>query len=179
MHLAVIRLPPHAVSVAVTCYATWVLLTWTMTAEVLIVGAVLALAVTAATLPLLADTGRMRVTPGRIGQVLMLAARTLPQILVANLALARRIWSPSLPIRTGMVTVPTKARSDAGLCAVGVVTSLIVDNQIVDLDRANHRLLYHAVVVPEGGDEAAYDAINGTVDRRIARIEDGKETARA
>ena len=47
-----------------------------------------------------------------------------------------------------MVIVPTTESSDGGLAAVGLITSLIVDNQIVDLDRATHRLQYHAVAVP-------------------------------
>jgi multicomponent Na+:H+ antiporter subunit E len=64
-----------------------------------------------------------------------------------------------------MVVVPTHERSDLGLTTVGLVTSLIVDNQIVDLDRRRHELQYHAVAVPEGGPEAAREEINAPVER--------------
>jgi multicomponent Na+:H+ antiporter subunit E len=64
-----------------------------------------------------------------------------------------------------MVVVPTHERSDLGLTTVGLVTSLIVDNQIVDLDRRRHQLQYHAVDVPEGGRKAARAAINEPVER--------------
>jgi multicomponent Na+:H+ antiporter subunit E len=47
-----------------------------------------------------------------------------------------------------MVIVPTSQRSAGGLTAVGLVTSLIVDNQLVDLDRDGAQLQYHAVEVP-------------------------------
>jgi hypothetical protein len=45
-----------------------------------------------------------------------------------------------------------------------MVTSLIVDNQLVDLDRRAGQLQYHAVEVPEGGPEEARKAINGPVE---------------
>jgi multicomponent Na+:H+ antiporter subunit E len=125
--------------------------------------------ITAAMLPLLANTGTIRITPRRIAKALVLGSLVARNIVLANVVLARRIWSPSRPIRTGMVVVPTKVRSDAGLCAVGVITSLIVDNQIVDVDRARHTMLYHAIVVPDA--DAAYDDVNGPVDQRIADLE--------
>lgn len=159
----------HGASVFALCYFVWTLLTWTVTLENLVVGAAVSVLVTAAMLPLLADTGTIRITPRKMARALVLGALVARNIVVANVVLARRIWSPSRPIRTGMVVVPTKVRSDAGLCAVGVITSLIVDNQIIDVDRARHTMLYHAIVVPDA--DAAYDEVNGPVDRRIADME--------
>lgn len=159
----------HGISVFALCYFVWTLLTWTLTLENLTVGAAVSVLVTAAMSPLLADTGTIRITPRRIAKAVMLGALVAKNIVVANVVLARRIWSPSRPIRTGMVVVPTKVRSDAGLCAVGVITSLIVDNQIVDVDRARHTMLYHAIVVPDA--DAAYDDVNGPVDQRVAELE--------
>lgn len=159
----------HAVSVFGLCYLVWTLLTWTLTLEVLTVGAAVSLFVTAVTLPLLTDTGTIRVTPRRVVGAVSLALLALRNVVIANASLARRIWAPSRPIRTGMVVVPTRVRSDAGLCAVGIVTSLIVDNQIVDVDRARHKMLYHAIVVPDT--DAAYDEVNGPIDRRVAHLE--------
>jgi multicomponent Na+:H+ antiporter subunit E len=163
------RLATHAVSLFGFCYLIWTVLTWTLTLEVLTVGAAVSALITAALLPLFADAGTIRITPSRVGRVIGLGAYAAGQIVVANLKLARRIWAPSRPIRSGMVVVPTQVRTDAGLCAVGLVTSLIVDNQITDVDRARNKMLYHAIVVPDA--ESAYDRINGPVDRRIAAME--------
>ncbi len=113
-----------------------------------------------------------RPPPG--GRALGLAAGTLRGIVVANLKLSRLILTPSLPLRSGMVIVPTAARSDGGLAAVGLITSLIVDNQIVDVDRARHLLQYHAVCVPEGGREQAREAINGPVERMLEPLTGGR-----
>ena len=71
--------------------------------------------------------------------------------MVANLRLSRLIWDPRLPLRSGMIVVPTRERSAGGLTAVGLITSVIVDNQLVDVARSQGQLQYHAVEVPEGG----------------------------
>jgi multicomponent Na+:H+ antiporter subunit E len=76
-----------------------------------------------------------------------------------------------------MVIVPTDARTDGGLAAVGLISSLIVDNQIVDVDRGRHLLQYHAVTVPEGGRRAAREAINGPVERMLEPLTRGPADA--
>jgi len=83
---------------------------------------------------------------------------------------SRRIWTPSLPLASGMVVVPTELRSDAGVGALGLITSLIVDNQIVDVDRSRNELQFHAVDVPEGGTPAKRAAITGPTERALAPI---------
>jgi multicomponent Na+:H+ antiporter subunit E len=162
-------LATHTVTVFGLCYLVWNLLMWDLTLEVLTVGAFVCLLVTAAMLPLLADSGTIRITPARVARGFELGLLAVGKMVLANLQLAPRIWAPSRPIKSGMVVVPTRVRSDAGLCAVGVLTSLIVDNQIVDVDRARHKLLYHTIVVP--APDEAYDEINGPVDRRVAAME--------
>ena len=155
---------------ALACWVmgVWVLLTWTRTAEQLIVGAVLSVAVAAMLAPLGDVAGPWRLLDPRVAKRLAgLTFVALRRILVANLRLARRIWSPSLPLRSGMVIVPTTQRSELGLTTVGVVSSLIVDNQIVDVDRSRGRLLYHAVDVPPRDQEVAREQINGPLERYL------------
>lgn len=156
-------------ALGVWAYGGWVLLTWTpftWETEAVGVGAALVIAVVLAPFGgvarpwLIAD-------PRRLAAVVRLLGGTLRGIVVANLKLSRLILSPSLPVRSGMVVVPTTARSDGGLAAVGLISSLIVDNQIVDVDRRRHLLQYHAVSVPAGGREQAREAINGPVERML------------
>ena len=47
------------------------------------------------------------------------------------------------------------------------ISSLIVDNQLVDLDARAHELQYHAVAVPDGGQEQAREQINGPVEELL------------
>jgi multicomponent Na+:H+ antiporter subunit E len=155
---------------ALACWVmgVWVLLTWTRTAEQIAVGAVLSIAVAAVLAPLGAVAGPWRLLdPRLLRRVAGLASVALGRVVVANLRLARRIWSPSRPLSSGMVIVPTTQRSELGLTVVGVVSSLIVDNQIVDVDRARGRLLYHAVEVPPRDPDEARDQINGPLERHL------------
>ena len=157
---------------ALACWVmgVWVLLTWTRTAEQILLGAVLSIAVAAALAPLGAVAGPWRMLAPRVdGRVAGLLLCALGRVVVANLRLARRIWSPSLPLRSGMVIVPTTQRGELGLTVVGIVSSLIVDNQIVDVDRSRGRLLYHAVDVPPRDPEAARARINGPLERYLPR----------
>jgi multicomponent Na+:H+ antiporter subunit E len=151
---------------AAWCYLVWVLLTWTRTAEQLLFGAAISLAVAAALAPLGPVAAPWRLLRPRTAiAVARLAGTASVRIVKANVLLAVRIWAPSRPLRSGMVIVPTDQHSDLGLTTVGLVTSLIVDNQIVDVDRRHQRLQYHAVSVPDRDPQAARAAINGPVER--------------
>jgi multicomponent Na+:H+ antiporter subunit E len=139
---------------ALFCWAfgVWVLLTWTLTVQQLAFGAGIAAVVAVALAPLGDVAGPWQLlSPRRLAAtaaLLLLAAR---RIVIANLRLSRLIWDPRLPLRSGMVVVPTQERSAGGLTAVGLITSVIVDNQLVDIDRSRAQLQYHAVEVPDGG----------------------------
>jgi multicomponent Na+:H+ antiporter subunit E len=146
-------------------YLVWALLTWTLTVEQLLFGAVIALVVAVALAPLGDVAGPWRLLRPRAlagGAWLLMAAAG--RVLLANLRLARRIWDPRRPLTSGMVITPTRERQDWGLAAVGVISSLIVDNQITDLDARAHELQYHAVAVPDGGAAQAREQINGPVE---------------
>jgi multicomponent Na+:H+ antiporter subunit E len=153
--------------IALWCWAylVWVLLTWTLTVEQLLFGALIALAVAVALAPLGEVAGpwlllRPRALAGGARLLVAAAAR----VLLANLRLSRRIWDPRRPLASGMVITPTREREDWALAAVGVISSLIVDNQLVDLDARARELQYHAVAVPDGGPEEAREQINGPVE---------------
>jgi multicomponent Na+:H+ antiporter subunit E len=148
-------------------YAVWVLLTWTRTAEQLLFGAGIA-AVVAVSLAPLGDVARpwRLLTPRRLAGIAVLLALAARRIIAANLRLSRLIWDPRLRqrLRTGMIIVPTSQDTAGGLTAVGLVTSVIVDNQLADLDPSRQQLQYHAVEVPRGGPEQAREEVNGPVE---------------
>jgi multicomponent Na+:H+ antiporter subunit E len=155
-------------------YLVWVLLTWTLTVETQLFGAGIALAVAAALAPLGEVAGPWRLlTPRRLAGAILLLGSAAGRIVLANLRLSRLIWHPRLrrpdgPLRSGMVIVPTRYQSAGQLTAVGLITSLIVDNQIADLDRSRRELQYHAVEVPDGDPEQAAAGINEPVEHRLA-----------
>jgi multicomponent Na+:H+ antiporter subunit E len=162
-------------ALAIWAYAVWLLLSWTATAEQLIFGAVVSIAIGAAMVALGPVPTPWRVFGRRrLRELTVLAGDSAVRIVRANLSLAVRIWSPRRPLRSGMIIVPTGTRTDGELAAVGLITSLIVDNQLVDLDRSAHELQYHAVAVPQDGAAERAEAINAPTERRVIRISRGR-----
>jgi multicomponent Na+:H+ antiporter subunit E len=153
-------------ALAVWCFAVWLLLVWTVTVEAAAVGVTVSVGVAAAVAPLGPVVAPWRLlAPRRLAAIVRLGVAAGYRVVRANIWLARIIWSPRMPLATGMVVVPTRMRTDGGLAAVGVISSLAVDNQLVDLDRSRHELLYHCVVVPP--QDERYESINGELERRI------------
>lgn len=152
-------------------FLAWVLLTWTRTLEQLVTGVLVAVAVAICLAPLgdVAAPWRL-LEPRRLRGLLRLGAASAGRIVRANVTLARRIWTPGLPIHTGMVIVPTQMSTDGGLAATGLITSLIVDNQIVDVDRDDHELQFHAISVPHGNRKHPEDDINAPIERLLLPV---------
>jgi multicomponent Na+:H+ antiporter subunit E len=164
-------LTARAVSLAVWAFATWLLLTWTVTAEQLVTGALAAIAVGVALCPLGDVIAPWRLLdPRRLRVLLELIAVSAGRIVRANLSLARRIWTPSLPLASGMVIVPTALRDEQGAGAAGLITSLIVDTQVVDVDLQHGEVQYHVVSVPPGSKREQAEAINAPTERLVSRL---------
>ncbi|GAA1121588.1 hypothetical protein GCM10009630_19340 [Kribbella jejuensis] len=142
------------------CFLVWLALTSLLTVESLVTGSVVSLLVAWSLAPL----GSV-VRPWRALSMLRLAGFVAFKVLRANLSLARRIWTLSLPLATGMVIVPTRFEDESRVAAVGIISSLIVDNQLIDLDRSRRELLYHCVAVPAAG--WRYGEIIGPLEHRI------------
>lgn len=149
----------------------WVLLTWTATVEQAAYGVAVAVAVAVALSPLGPAARPWRfLRPRRLVRLAAVVATSLARILRANVALARRVWSPSLPIRSGMLVVPTDLKTDGAVTVVGLLGSLIVDYQLVDVEPG--RLQYHAVWVESEDPSEAREAINGPLERLLRPFEE-------
>ena len=112
--------------------------------------------------------------PRRLVALPSLIAVVSRRVVTANWHLTRLIWSRRVWSRrappSGMLVVPTIARTDAELTAVGVLTSLIVNSQLVDLDRHRHQLQYHAVEVASTDPEANRSRINQAVEEHVVAV---------
>jgi multicomponent Na+:H+ antiporter subunit E len=151
-------------------FAVWILLSWTATLEQLIVGAVCSVLVAVVCAPLGPVAAPWSMRPRRMLAIATTSAWAVGRIVRANLSLSRRIWTPRPPLRPGMVIVATEMESEGELTAVGLISSLIVDNQIVDVDRSRHELLYHAVWIDSGDPADNRRKINGPLEERIRAI---------
>lgn len=159
---------------ALFCWAflVWVLLTWTLATEQLLFGAAVAVAVAMAALGPVPGPWRL-LAPRRLVGLMVLLAVTAGRVARSNLLLARRIWAPGRPLSSGMVVATTTGRGAGWLTAVGLMTSVVVDNQLVDVDASRGELQYHAIEVPAGGRDGATRAITAPAGRLLAPLADG------
>jgi multicomponent Na+:H+ antiporter subunit E len=140
-------------------YLTWALLTCTLTIEQVAVGVLFAGLAALVCAPLGPLAGPWAVlVPRRALALARLAGGVFVRMVRANLSLTRLIWSRHPRPRSGMVIVGTQVGGDGSLATVGMLTSVVVDSQLVDVDRARGRLQYHVVEV------AGRARINGPVE---------------
>ena len=158
-------------------YLVWIILTWSKAPEQLSFGAVAAAVV--ATLLAPPRTGRSAMGPPKSSPVGCLGAcRSLRsgEHDRREFLSSCRILSRSRPLRPGMVVVPTEMKTEGELKAVGVLMSLIVDNQIVDLDRKRNELQYHGVRLETGDPAVNRSQINGPLEDLLS---DSREPRRS
>lgn len=144
-------------------YLTWTVLSWTLTAEQILAGLMLSALVAVTLAPLGPVAGPWAVLhPRRALAVARLGWYVGRQMVRANLTMSRRIWTPRMPLRSGMIVAPTRFRDDGRLAAVGLLTSVVVDTQLVDVDRDRGELQYHVVWCYDGIDP------NGPIEERLS-----------
>ncbi len=149
-------------------YLIWTILSWTLSVEQIVVGVALS-ALTALVCARLGPVAGpwLLLRPRRLAGLARLAGVVVVRVVRANLVLTWRIWSPRIPLRSGMVIVPTRVAGDGAITTVGLLTSVIVDSQLVDLDRQRGELQYHGVWIDSTEAERNRDRINGPIEDRL------------
>lgn len=151
------------------CFLSWVLLTWTATVEVLLVGAAVALACALLLAPLGEVVGPWALLrPRRLVRSVALAWVLAGRVVRANVSMARWIWTGNQRLRTGIVLVPSRLRTEPGIGGTGLLSSLVVDNQVVDVDPSRQEMLYHCVDVPP--EEERDETVNGWLEKRLETL---------
>jgi multicomponent Na+:H+ antiporter subunit E len=91
----------------------------------------------------------------------------LLQIVKSNLDVARRILTPSLPIRPNVIRVRAGQRTDLG--RVVYANSITLTPGTVSIAVGGDVITVHALT-----EEAAREVEEGEMDRRVRRVEDGR-----
>ena len=159
------------------CFVAWVLLAWPMSShpEVLpradlLAGAVVAGLVAAvarsddgASLSSLLDVRRWPWALAFLGVLVL-------HVVIANLDVARRVLTPALPIRPGIVKIKTGLRSEVGLSILANAITLTPGTLTMDVGREPGVLFVHWIdVMPEDG-QAATQRVAGRFEWLIARM---------
>lgn len=139
--------------VFLSTFLLWVLLTGSMAIEELGAGLLVASVVSAVSTPHLSVFNGLKIHPAALLHLIHYLVYFFIALVRANLDMARRILSPSLPINPGIVEVETSLESPLGRMLLANSITLTPGTLTVDLKE--DRLLIHWINVPEGIDVAA------------------------
>jgi multicomponent Na+:H+ antiporter subunit E len=89
------------------------------------------------------------------------------QLIVQNVTLAIRVFRPSLPIRPGIVAVPTTLRQDGELTILGSLMSLTPDTVTMDIDQERGIIYVHWIDVKTTEPEEARRLISASLEERV------------
>lgn len=156
----------HYLFTMAVLFLLWVLLAGTLRQDELIAGGVVAVLVTLIAGPRLAILGGVRLSPLAPVHLIRYLGVFFAALLRANLDVARRVLSPSLPIRPGVVEVQTRLRSSLGRMLLA--NSITLTPGTLTIDVLGDRLLVHWIDCSPGTDlAAATAAISESFERHI------------
>lgn len=135
--------PRPALSVAI--FLLWGALTNAASLGAILLGALLALALPLVTRPFWPEAPRL----ARPGVVLRLAARVAVDIVLANVAVARRVVGPLGRLRPAFVEVPLDLRDPFVATILASIVSLTPGTVSIDVDRERWVLCLHALDAPD------------------------------
>jgi multicomponent Na+:H+ antiporter subunit E len=157
---------PHLLFTFAVSLLLWVLLVGSLDAQELLAGAVVALLVTVVAAPRLGIFTGMRFSPAAPIHLVRYLVRFFVALVIANFDVARRVLSPSLPIRPAVVEVRTELRSALGRMLLANSITLTPGTLTIDVE--DDRLLVHWIDCPPGTDLAhATAAIAAGFERHI------------
>lgn len=156
----------HYVLTFVVAVLLWLLLAGSLNADEVVAGLVVGALVTLVSGPRLSIMAGVRVSPQALLSLFAYLGAFFPALVRANLDVARRVLSPSLPIRPAVVEVRTGLRSPLGKLLLA--NSITLTPGTLSVDVAGDRILVHWIDASPGTDiETATRCIAASFERHI------------
>lgn len=150
--------PRSMLLVFIVSFSFWMLLTGSLDPQEILAGLLASLVVALASRSHLAILSGIRWSPALPSALLRYLGAFALALVKANLDMARRVLSPSLPIRPALVEVRTELQSDLGRLLLA--NSITLTPGTLTVDVIDDRLLVHWVDASPGTDlESATRAI--------------------
>jgi multicomponent Na+:H+ antiporter subunit E len=140
----------HGLFLFFLIFLLWIMLTGSVAIAEVGSGLIVALVVTLASRPHLSLFSGLRLSVASIPHFLTYLGVFLLALIRANLDMARRVLSPSLPLRPGVVEVKTQLKSSLGRLILANSITLTPGTLTVDLQ--DDSILIHWVDIPPGSD---------------------------
>lgn len=158
---------PHYLFSIAVLFLLWVLLAGSLRQDEVIAAVVVAALVTLIAGPRLAILSGVRLTPLAPMHLVLYLVTFVVALIRSNLDVARRVLSPSLPIRPGVVEVETRLQSPLGRMLLA--NSITLTPGTLSIDIVGDRILVHWIDCPPGIDLVqATRAISESFERHIS-----------
>lgn len=157
----------HRVLIFVIFLLLWLMLVGSFDTQELLAGLVVALIVSVISGPHLAIFSAIRLSPAAPLYLIKYLGNFLVALIASNLDMARRVLSPSLPIRPGVVEVRTALRSPLGKLLLA--NSITLTPGTLSVDIRGERIFVHWVDCdPNIDTESATRMIASVFERHIS-----------
>lgn len=163
------------ISTFILCYALWIVLSWSLNAKELIVGAAVSLLVACVTANMfIHERAFYLFNPVRLFKLLFYVVIVLPgEIVKANMDLAKRVFKRDIPSNPGFIRVPVKkGLSEYGLANLCNAITLTPGTISVDAAKCGDEdyIYIHWIDVQTTDREEAGEMIKGRLEKWIGRI---------
>ena len=164
-------------AVAVTwlvCFAFWILLTWSFTAQELIIGAVVSLIVALFSARFfIHENPFWFFNPAHLfGAIGFWCGTFVVEMVKANVDMAKRCFGGCKNIQPGIVKIPVGLKSDYGQAALADAITLTPGTITLDIAEQGDQTWYyiHWIDVTTEDPEEAGEAIKGRLERGLRRV---------
>lgn len=158
--------PAQYVLVFLLGWFAWMMLAGRLSIEELVCGAAVSLLVTVLSGHHLAVLSGLRLEPMALVHLFRFLLVFLRSLILANIDMARRVLSPSLPIHPAVVEVETGLQSTLGRLLL--TNAITLTPGTLSIDVTGNRILVHWVDCPRGFDmQAKTDAIVCAFERHL------------
>ncbi len=152
----------------VVMFIGWLMLTATFRTDEVITGAVVAALVAIGASEYFSEHGLAHLSPKRLVYLVIYAPYFIWQIIKANLDVAYRVLSPSMPIKPGFVAIKTDLKTDSGKLALA--NSITMTPGTLTIDAKDDTLLIHWIYVKEDSLEGATREIGTPFEKFLKEI---------
>lgn len=161
------------ISTFILCYLLWILFTMSFTAQELITGAIVSLLVALFTARFFIHEDAFHLfRPQYFGNLILYMFVFAKELIKANIDVAKRALNPKLPIKPGIVKVPTDMKSEYGLAMLANSITLTPGTITLDIaeENGNNFFYIHWIDVATTNSKEAGEAIKGTLEKWVRRI---------
>ncbi len=165
---------PAVLATFVLCYAFWILLTWSFSAQELAAGAIVSLAAALFSARFfIHDKAFWFLRPARLGALIAYVFIFLGELIKANVDMAKRCFGGCKNIDPGVIRVPVGLKGDYAQAMLANSITLTPGTITLDIaeDQAGQAYYYiHWIDVQSTDPDQAGEMIKGNLERGIRRI---------